>query len=400
MKTLLLGSYANNSFYNIDFYNMNLRVIRAKRNSKSIDMNDTISLDLSSQHKSSSFSQLKPKIKLHLKSSNCMISNLKLPKLVKSPKSKVCPGKIVSTNFQSLAIKSYYSKSTVLPDLAPTIKKYTPFLDNPLSSSSDSDRVEPIDVKATTEHIYKHFIEAVIINQCEPIALMCISELMSASLRLFSSSILDSIMREVLNEFISEITVQTIIEILDSDYINYQEELINREVLEQINWIAIETSENVISNSICSEILESLNVSGIVKVCIAEERKSNKLLYQSMVDLLVDKIVHEDWIEILAEDEFCAAKLHHNVKIMPIKVQKEIFRKGNDRLLESAIEEIYFDILNEFVAGIWLRNVVSYYYTFPGVIFEIDTIMPLTDQKNLGRKRGSVTCKIDYFKLF
>ena len=366
-------------------------MIRKKRSSKSIDLRNNATLDIHSHHQQSlSVSTLNPSIKADLKSSNRALSSLKLPKLAKSPQRKFHPSKIVTTSFPTLPLKSYISASiSKLPDHTPNIPKYHAFVDSPLSSSPDSERVEPNHVKIITEYIYKHFIEAVILNQCRPIAKECINELMSASLLLFSSSILDVFIREVLHEFISEITELAINEVLDSDYINYQEELINTEISHQVNRVVRKTSRDSIAKIIFSEILETLNVAGIVKLCISEERKFNKLIYQSMVDIVIDQIVQEDWFEILAEDELCTAKLTHNMKIMPIKLQKEIFRKGNMRVLERAIEEIYFDILKDYVSGIWLSNIVNY-YAFPVGSFEINIIMPLTDRKTPERKRSSL----------
>jgi hypothetical protein len=62
---------------------------------------------------------------------------------------------------------------------------------------------------------------------------------------------------------------------------------------------------------------------------------------------------------------------------------------GKKEFMDKMVEEVYFDLLNEYVGRIWLTNIVIYCLFNEGS-FETEDIMPLSWHLMTFRKRLSL----------
>ena len=94
------------------------------------------------------------------------------------------------------------------------------------NSSSDTEvNTEYFSIEQNAQPFVNLLIKAFIDDSLGSIVRECINDMISASLILFSSSILDIYLKEVLNEIIPSAATQAYKEIIDHNYIEYLEEL-------------------------------------------------------------------------------------------------------------------------------------------------------------------------------
>jgi hypothetical protein len=112
---------------------------------------------------------------------------------------------------------------------------------------------------------------------------------------------------------------------------------------------------------------------------------------------MIDSIMSEEWVEMLAEDELCSAKLSRNVMAFPMKLQREIMMMGKKEFNNRLAEQIYYDLINEFAASRWLTNLVRF-------ILNRETLSELSDvmviDRSSHRKRFTMLSSLDYKRGF
>lgn len=217
--------------------------------------------------------------------------------------------------------------------------------------------------------------------------------MISAALRLFSSSVLDFCIKAVLEEMVYVVVQESYMEIMDNNYIDCLNTLIDFEISNAVPAIAEKISKSIIFSLIASNLSQILPINTVVNEAINEERQSNKLLHKNILNGLIDTILNQDWIEMMVEDEICCAKLKANFNILPIAVQKRIVLDKGQDFINQVIENIYFDIINEYIANQWLVNIVNYCVSGYLSYSDIDI---LTIDSN--KKRISMSLKVTKYK--
>jgi hypothetical protein len=257
------------------------------------------------------------------------------------------------------------------------------------SSGSSSSDIEDVDYnKEICECLFKNLIDMFISAACRQIIIESKNEMISASLRLFSSAILDSYIKELLASLIPILVDKAYNEVIDHCYITYSYELIDIIINTKILEVAEDAGTEAIVDLMCREMVDNCPVEEIVKEVIKDEKKLMYKLAKSILDGLVDCILSEEWIEVIAEDEIGFAKLTKNIRGFPVKLQKEIYFMGKKEFNGRLAESVYYGLINDYVAEKWLANVVKYCIVGEGR-FDYSAIMPLYD-KNLSRKRLTV----------
>ena len=161
--------------------------------------------------------------------------------------------------------------------------------------------------------------------------------------------------------------------------------------------IGISVNE-VLSENICFDYISGLQFFDIVEESLSEELKSHSSIVDTFGNKLINYLLEEDWLEILVEDEISFARLNENYKLMPVNLQKTLACNSMSKSLENVIESIYFDFLNEFVAGIWTENVVLCCVTEKDVQNN-EKMMPLFSLIKDKRKNISALAVLATYKL-
>lgn len=184
-------------------------------------------------------------------------------------------------------------------------------------------------------------------------------EIIAASLTLYSSSILDRVITEILSELIPVIAKESHTEVTDSEYIDIRNLIINEVMEEQIQAISGTQTNNILSFHVTEEVIGCLELFQITLQTIQEEMKENQSIVYIVADEVIEEFLLEDWAEDIAELELVQAKMENVWKDLPGHIQKEIYHHQKHNIILRLCEMIYFGILNEFVGKIWLEGLVA-----------------------------------------
>ncbi|OMJ94441.1 hypothetical protein SteCoe_2339 [Stentor coeruleus] len=184
-------------------------------------------------------------------------------------------------------------------------------------------------------------------------------EIIAASLTLYSSSILDRVITEVLSELIPVIAKESHTEVTDSEYIDIRNLIINEVMEEQIQTISGTQINNILSIYVTEEVIGYLELFQITLQTIQEEMKENQSIVYIVADKIIEEFLIEDWAEDVAELELVQAKMENVWKDLPGHIQKEIYHHQKENIILRLCEMVYFGILNEFVGKIWLEGLVG-----------------------------------------
>mmetsp|Transcript_14221 Transcript_14221/g.14296 ORF Transcript_14221/g.14296 Transcript_14221/m.14296 type:complete len:249 (+) Transcript_14221:663-1409(+) len=141
--------------------------------------------------------------------------------------------------------------------------------------SSDEDENEQ-KVKETTKlsnEITMNLISKLIDIQCTQITIDGIKEMIAAALVLFTSSILDKFLTEVLSEMIPQVAWEAKQEITDTEYIDFQVQILRAVLEEELLEAANETAKYQIADLLSSEYSLCIPIGEIVEESIAEEKE-------------------------------------------------------------------------------------------------------------------------------
>ena len=185
------------------------------------------------------------------------------------------------------------------------------------------------------------------------------SEMISASIKLYASNILDRIIVTTLGSLLPEISLEAYTEIIDYEYIDLRDSIIHDSIYEEVLESVEELSKNLLADEIAIHYLQNIKIDDIVQGCISHERDLNDNITQLIYKELVESMVNEEWAEILVENEIGESKLDRVREQLPYSVQREIIRQESSRFNQRIYEMLYFDILNRFVGEIWLGNMIK-----------------------------------------
>lgn len=155
----------------------------------------------------------------------------------------------------------------------PIVLNYNFQVDQEKSSEWDSE----ISIEESNDvlEMSKYFQEVYLKSFCDLIAVEIVNEscreMVSASLVLFSSSILDKYITEVLALEIHKIAYQAYQEINDSEYLDFQLAAINDALEELLYESALQISSEYLSVLISSTLSDDLNLAQIAQDSLDEE---------------------------------------------------------------------------------------------------------------------------------
>jgi hypothetical protein len=204
------------------------------------------------------------------------------------------------------------------------------------SSSSDSEQQEQNKALAleSLDTLLTEFCD----HQSRPIIKESIKDMIAASLIIFSNSLLDNYIRQVLEGIVQWVVVTAIDEMKNIEYIDiceaYIEEIIDNGIAYAIDCSSLEA----IVEEIYGGVIYQLYFQNIAKEAIFEENWSNKEVYYVIAEGYIETLLSEEWLEMLVEDEVCLMKVNENYKLLPLKIQKEIFLKTMKHKLDLVID--------------------------------------------------------------
>lgn len=225
-------------------------------------------------------------------------------------------------------------------------------------SVSSSDSEEDPQLLALSELSLNSLIQTYSSKILPSLVRECIKDMISASLIIFSNSILDHYIRETLEKDVIQITYQAIDETKNTESIEIREELISIAFSIELKNAVESCVKDILAENIFYDTINDIYFDNLVLDSINEEVWSNKAVFYYIADDLINSILNEDWLEILVEDEICYIKVNENYKLLPMKIQKEIAANVAEDKLDVVIEEMYFDFLNDYVANLWIENIV------------------------------------------
>ena len=184
-------------------------------------------------------------------------------------------------------------------------------------------------------------------------------EITCAALRLHSNSLLDRLIQEFVNSTAEEIVVYSIDELKNYDLFEMGEKILETVCEDLTKKICDECVMEKFALILAVDVLDCLDFDCIVVQSVQEEIFFCNLVLQLTAAELVEEILMEEWIEVLVEDQVSHAKILQNFKILPGNIQKELFDDWFSRKDAEVAEEIYFEMLDGYVGGLWTRNVAE-----------------------------------------
>lgn len=228
------------------------------------------------------------------------------------------------------------------------------------NSESEDDEIETKILKQICEDFCQSFIDIYLNNLCPGLAIEAYKEMVSAALVLFSSSILDKYIIEILSQMIPKIAKEVHSDSTVIEYIDLRDNIVKDVFEEEITKLICEYTIIQTANMIMEEYSYELPIEEIVNESISEEKAWNKEIVKIVGNHLVDCLIEEEWVEVLAEDEINSLRLEHIWKFFPPNLQKDISKAQAPKIIERIADHVYFDILNEIVGGIWVEGIVRY----------------------------------------
>lgn len=228
------------------------------------------------------------------------------------------------------------------------------------SESDDEDKIEIIELKQISAELGDDLINSYLFELCPGLAIGACKEMVSAALVLFSSSILDKYIIEVLSQMIPKIAKEVHSDSTVIEYIDLRDNIVLEVFEEEINRLIYEMSSTQIANLIMEEYSYELPIEENIIESINEEKAWNKEIVNIVGNHLIDCLIGEEWVEILAEDEINNIRLEQIWRYFPPNLQKDINKAQAPKIIERIADHLYFDILNEIVGGVWVEGIVMH----------------------------------------
>ena len=206
--------------------------------------------------------------------------------------------------------------------------------------------------------ISEDLLQASVQSNIESLIIESLREIIIASLTLHSSSILDKIITEVLNEMIPSIARNSHTEVTDSEYLDIRNLILNEVFEEETLRICSSLTNNILSFQLNSHMFSHFDLTDLVVESIGEEKLENMKIVTIVADKLMEEFINSEFIEDLAELELINAKMECAWIGLPPHIQREIYAHQKKAIIGRLAEMVYFDVLNGFVAGFWIDALV------------------------------------------
>lgn len=184
-----------------------------------------------------------------------------------------------------------------------------------------------------------------------------INEALLAYLTLSSSKILSSYINEALDTIVPALSKAWYEESKEQEPSDLRDLIAEIVKEEEICRIVHEVNLNIIASEITEDYTLMVPLENLIQECISQVEQSNKKRVVDVLELLIDSIVEEEWVEILAEDVINSMRMEKIWTLFPPKLQKEVGKQQEGKIVEKIAEELYFGILNDIVAGVWISSV-------------------------------------------
>lgn len=242
----------------------------------------------------------------------------------------------------------------------------------------------PADLNTFNKKLALEMVEKMIgdlvIPLCPGICYEACIEWEKAHLTLHSNRIVDEIVRAALEMEIPQCAHEAYTEEVDREFIAFQKEIletvVSREVESSVNSWALE----VAVEEIAQDISDSVDVYELVLEAVTEEQEDSRALLEAIFSEIMGKYLSEDWLEIVCEDEFSEALMESRVKDLPNRVLTHA------QVNEKAGERIYRDMLDLYVAGIWLELLVRSMVYPESPLLELMPLSAVTKRGFRGRR--------------
>ncbi|CAG9316386.1 unnamed protein product [Blepharisma stoltei] len=302
-----------------------------------------------------SFSQKK---KTHRRNSYSVPIAFSLQSRVKAAdnflKSLISPKNIFKTEIEETV--EYLRSAKQIEDEEDEI--YETLFTEKLNISVTPENYIEIDVKEFSEEYVRRMIEREVdINIGIFIKESC-NEIVNASLSLYSNNILNEIITGVLSEITPLVAKEAQVEVINSEYVDIRN-LIITEAMEELLLSTCQSKALDLLAYFTEEfMLDSFRIDSYVKQSIKEEINQNQKIVVIVYDEVLNDFLNLDWLEELIEEEVVMMKIDDVRKTLPINIQKEIFIRDKKMIFAKVAELIYFDILNDYIGGVWTYGIV------------------------------------------
>ena len=245
-------------------------------------------------------------------------------------------------------------------------------------ASSESEESQEEELNFLAIELTSSYLNSEILKALQGISKEATDEVVLAYLTLSASKILYSLIQEALDEMIPVIAKASYNESKEKEPSELRDEIAEELGEIELRKIIQQMNIEIISNIIAGDYMQLLPLEGFVVECIQEIVKSNKKKVLKIFHFLIDSIVEEEWVEVLAEDVINSMRIERNWNLLPPNLQKEVGTKQKSNILDTLAERVYFDFLNGVVAEVWVESLVI--SVINGSDNEsLDSIMPIPE---------------------
>jgi hypothetical protein len=267
--------------------------------------------------------------------------------------------RITETNPGKSSRRASFNKPADSPVRPPPQKKAFLPLHLMQTSAMKKPRLEAEQFSEIAGLITAELIQEVVQFEIPVFARESVTEVLVAALILHSSNILDRIILEALNEMIPEVAKESWSEETDIEYLDFQamiiESVTTSEVLSGVAmWV-----DAVLAEEIKKHWVNDVYFEDIVQEAIDEEVAWNARIVAEVYSSLIDDIMGEEWVELLAENELEEALLDSKRLEMNPALQKELYNREKRFFIGKIADSMWFDWLNLIIADTWLPRVVE-----------------------------------------
>ncbi|OMJ82545.1 hypothetical protein SteCoe_16708 [Stentor coeruleus] len=224
---------------------------------------------------------------------------------------------------------------------------------------------------------------------CQKISQESYNEVFLAHLILFSSSVLDKYLQEVLAFEVYDSACKAYALSKEIEYLDSHEKIYKETIEEEINTIVEVLIKERFSLELCESFINNYSIDDIVKEAVSDETQAKDTIVTIIINQLLEDFYSEEWFDILIEDEINEARLLSLWKLFPEKLQKDYYKTHSSQLINKLAELIYYDYLNDIVGEFWPMAIVNSLFRNPNTE-DIEIIMPLIRVPIQARRRLTI----------
>ncbi|OMJ76884.1 hypothetical protein SteCoe_23656 [Stentor coeruleus] len=208
-------------------------------------------------------------------------------------------------------------------------------------------------------YISGQLIDSFFDDFCQKISQESYNEVLLAYLLLFSSSVLDKYLQEVLAYEVYDVACKAYALSKEIEYLDSHEIIYTGTIEEEINTIIETLIKERFALEICESFINNYSIDDIVKEAISDETQAKVTIVAITINQLLEDFFSEEWLDILIEDEINEVRLLSLWSLFPEKLQKDYCKNYSSQLITKLAELIYYDYLNDIVGELWPMAIVN-----------------------------------------